>query len=185
MRGRAAHPSAGIMESQSVQTTGGGGARGDEGAKQLKGRQRHVLVETPGFVRTVPVHPAAVLERAGGTRLLPPEPTTAQLPRLAQGWLEAGSKGRGKGKEWRETPVGWTTPTVRPPARRVSVLEDVEPAPRPAFTVRPRRWVVERTCSWWGQRRRRSKEDERLCASSEARIYVGMSRLMVRRVAAA
>jgi hypothetical protein len=40
---------------------------------------------------------------------------------------------------------GWTTQTVRPPPRRVVVREDVEPAPRPAWTVLPCWWVVEKT----------------------------------------
>jgi transposase len=63
--------------------------------------------------------------------------------------------------------------------------DDVEPALCTAFTVLPRRGAVERTCAWWGQSRRLSKEYERLWASSEAMIYAAMSRLMVRRLAAA
>ena len=63
------------------------------------------------------------------------------------------------------------------------VLAYVEPAPRPAFTVLPKRWIVERTFSWLGQSRRLRKDYERLCESSEAMIYATMSRLMVRRLA--
>ena len=55
--------------------------------------------------------------------------------------------------------------------------------PRRGFEVLPRRWVVERTFSWLGQNRRMSKDYERLAATSEAFIYVAMSRLMVRRLA--
>jgi transposase len=47
----------------------------------------------------------------------------------------------------------------------------------------PRRWVVERTFSWLGQNRRMSKDYERLPESSEAFVYVAMSRLMVKRLA--
>jgi putative transposase len=53
------------------------------------------------------------------------------------------------------------------------------------FVVLPKRWSVERTFSWLGQSRRLSKEYERLCETSEALIYATMSRLMVRRLAAA
>lgn len=49
--------------------------------------------------------------------------------------------------------------------------------------VLPRRWVVERTLSWLGQSRRLSKDYERLCETSEALIYITMSRLMARRLA--
>jgi transposase len=55
--------------------------------------------------------------------------------------------------------------------------------PEPGFVVLPRRWVVERTFSWLGQNRRMSKDYERLTATSEAFIYVAMTRVMLRRLA--
>jgi hypothetical protein len=66
--GREAQPSAGIIASQSVKTTGVGGARGADRAKQIKGRKRHLLVDTQGRVLTVTVHPADVLARDGVAR---------------------------------------------------------------------------------------------------------------------
>jgi len=68
-----------------------------------------------------------------------------QLPHLSHVWLDAGYNGKDKGQEWIEKELGWTTEVIRPPSRRVIVAADVEPAPRPAFTVLPRRWVVERS----------------------------------------
>ena len=59
----------------------------------------------------------------------------------------------------------------------------VEPPPVPAFTVLPRRWVVECTIAWVGRYRRLSKEYEYLPETSEAMIYLAMSRLMLRRLA--
>jgi len=53
------------------------------------------------------------------------------------------------------------------------------------FRVLPRRWVVERTFAWISHNRRMVKDYERLCATSEAFIYVAMTRLMVRRLASA
>ena len=55
--------------------------------------------------------------------------------------------------------------------------------PPRGFQVLPKRWVVERTFSWIDQNRRMSKDYERLPESSEAFIYVAMSRLMARRLA--
>jgi putative transposase len=172
------------MDRQSVKTTSIGGERGYDSAKQIKGRQRHGRVETQGLLLTVQGHPANVLAREGVPRLLPPELTQARFPRLAPVWLDAGDNGRGQGQDGREKTLGGTTITVRPPSRRVIVFEDVEPAPRPACPVLPRRWVVERTFAWWGHSRRLSTAYERLCASSEAMISAVMSRLMVRRLAA-
>ena len=61
--------------------------------------------------------------------------------------------------------------------------EGVEPPPVPAFTVLKRRWVVERTLAWLGLNRRLSKDYEAVPATTEAWIYVAMSRLMLRRLA--
>ena len=75
---------------------------------------------------------------------------------------------------------------MKHPRRWVRVPKDEKPSPYPAgFIVLPRRWVVERSFSWLGQNRRMSKDYERLPESSEAFIYVVMTRLMVRRLACA
>jgi putative transposase len=64
----------------------------------------------------------------------------------------------------------------------VRVPEGQEPPPWPGFTVLPKRWVVERTFSWIDQNRRLSKDFEKLPSTSEAFVYVAMSRLMVKRL---
>jgi transposase len=86
-------------------------------------------------------------------------------------------------RTWVEEECEWTLEIVQRPRRWGWYPVDVEPPPMPAFTVLPRRWVVERTIAWIGRYRRLSKEYEYLCESSETMIYLAMSRLMLRRLA--
>ena len=170
------------MDSQSVKTTGvGGEERGFDPGKKVEGRKRHLLVDTQGLVVKAKVHSASVFDRDGIRPLM--ELVGERFPRLSHLWLDAGYNGKGKGKDWVEKALGFTTEVVRPPRRWVWVPEGQEPPPRPAFTVLPRRWVVERTFSWLGQNRRMSKDYEWLPETGEAFIYVAMTRLMARRLA--
>ena len=70
-------------------------------------------------------------------------------------------------------------------AREGVTVDWQELLPPRGFQVLPRRWVVERSFAWIGRNRRMSKDYERLPATSEAVIYVALTRLMVRRLARA
>ena len=143
------------------------GPRGYDAGQKVKGRKRHIVVDTLGLPLAVAVHPADIQDRDGArlvlTRLL------GRFPRLQLIWAD-GAYG-GKLVEWARTVGGWTLELVRRPAQQHT------------FQVLPRRWVVERTFGWLNLQRRLSKDYEALCETTETWIYIAMTGLTLRRLA--
>lgn len=169
---REASPSAAILDSQSVKTaTPAAIAVGYDSAKQIKGRKRHLLVDTLGLVLMVVVSAANVPERAGAKLVLARlQPVRHWVERLVVIWVDGGYKGQDF--------MQWVMDHYRWVFQAVLRHDNIK-----GFIPIAQRWKVERTFGWFNWCRRLSKDYEILPQTSEAFIYVANIRIMLRRLA--
>lgn len=133
----------------------------------MKGRKRHLLVDTLGLIMVVVVHPADLQDRDGARLVI--SRIQSQYPRLRRVWADGGYAGE---------LVKWVARTFRWVLEIVKRSDDLA-----GFRVLPHRWVVERTFGWLGRYRRLSKDYEELPASSEAFVCIAMINNMSRQLA--
>nr|WP_256336818.1 IS5 family transposase [Belnapia rosea] len=164
--GREASPSAAIVDTQSAKTTESGGPRGWDAAKRLKGRKRHVAVDTEGLLLGVVVHAADIQNADGLGDLL-------KSVKPLYNWL------------WVVFADGVYNRLAAMLACFLAGLVLVivrRPVGSTGFVMQPRRWVVERSLGWLGRWRRLSRDYEALPEVSEAMVTFAMIRLMLHRL---
>jgi len=167
--GRQAQPSAAILDSQSVKSDGHGGEVGYDAGKKIKGRKRHLLVDTLGLVLGAVVTPADCPERDGGQQVL--ERVGGWFTRWRKLWVDGGYTG--------EPFAQWVS--AQWPKLEVEVVKRSDDTT--GFAVLPRRWIVERTFGWLMRHRRLVRDYERTEASAESWIQLAMIRIQLRRLA--
>jgi putative transposase len=167
--GKQPEPTAAVMDSQSVKTTGHGQERGYDAGKNVKGRKRHVVVDTLGLLLLVLVTRASLQDRDGGVELC--DMIQQKFATIKKIWAD--SSYRGELVDYVRLWCGF-------------VLEIVKrPADQRGFQVQPKRWIVERSLGWLNPFRRLSKDYENTTESSEAMIKIANIHWMLRRVTSA
>jgi putative transposase len=166
--GRNPDPSAAIMDAQSVKTVAeSGGIRGYDAHKCVKGRKRHLLVDTLGLPLSFYVTPANVHDTVGARCLL--AGLKYFVPRLTRIWADQAYQGHNLA-DWCRATGDWELEVVK----RSSGVR--------GWSQQPKRWIVERTFAWLLRSRRLVVDYERKVQTSETFIEVAMIRLLLARL---
>ena len=165
--GRESSPSADVIDSQSVKTSENGGLRGYDAGKKIKGRKRHILTNTQGYLVGAIIHTADIQDPDGAPDLL--AHIRHSFPWLRHVFADGGYAGKKLMAALAE--IGkWTVLSM-------AIRQGK------GFKVIPKRWVVECTYAWLGRNRRLAKDFERTIESATVWLYLASIQLMTRRIA--
>jgi len=163
LEGKEESPSYAIIDSQSAKTGPDACEMvGFDAGKKVKGRKRHIIVDTLGLILRCEVHSASIQDRDGAALVF--DKLTARFPFIEKICGDGGYQG----------------PRVRQSSPRpVEIIKRNQAG----FEVLPKRWIVERTFAWLGINRRLSKDFERFAKTTCTFIQIAMIKLMARRIA--
>ncbi len=166
--GRAALPTAGVVDSQSVKAadTAGAASRGYDAGKKINGRKRHIVVDTMGLLLVVVVTAASMQDRDGAFRLL--AAVRERFSTISLVWADGGYAGRLA--DWGKSVLALTVHIIKR-------TDDTS-----GFKVLPRRWVVERTFGWMTRYRRLVRDYERCPDHHEAMVLWVNVAIMTRKL---
>ena len=140
------------------------GQRGYDAGKKIKGRKRHIAVDTEGNLLAVIVHSAGIQDRVAARAVL--MRLFCRFDSIAKVFVDGGYTGKLIG--WAKEMFGYNVEVVK----RNELHQ---------FQVLPKRWIVERTFAWLNWSRRLSKDYELRHTSAETIIHIAFAHLLLRR----
>jgi len=141
------------------------GRRGYDAGKKVKGRKRHIAVDTEGNLLAVIVHSAGIQDRTAGRAVL--MRLFCRIDTISTVFADGGYTGALI--EWAREMFGYTVEIVKRNEQHL-------------FRVLPKRWIVERTFAWLNWSRRLSKDYELRHTSAETMIYIAFAHQLLRRL---
>lgn len=158
-KGRQEEPTAAIIDSQSTKTSSNvpESDQGVDMGKRIKGRKRHIAIDTLGLLLVVIITAASIQDSAGGKMVL--DHLSAAHPTVTKSWVDG----------------GYNSGVVTHGATKGIDVEVVRRDPdTKGFKILPRRWAVERTLGWLILHRRLVRDYETLAGRSQAMIHWAM-----------
>lgn len=184
--GRAAEPTAAVLDAQATRGSAQGGENGYDAGKKVKGRKRHLVVDTMGLLLAVSVTAASIQDRDGAHPVV--AAAMAKYPSVRTLYVDGGYAGQCA--QTVSQCHGIEVNVVRHPAsRKVGRWADSRQADlfelqadAKGFVVLAKRWVVERTHAWNERARRLVMHHDRLASVAEAWVWLTEARLLLRRL---
>ena len=176
---RTGQPSEAVIDSQSTRGSAQGGNLGFDAGKKVKGRKRHLVVDTLGLVLAVVVTSAAVPDRAAAAPLVA-QACKSTLQSLTTLWADSAYAGQCAKEIEQRTNVQVQIVRSTTSARWDDAQQSLWPGQRPAMP--PKRWVVERTHAWLERYRRLVMHYDRKPLYAVAWVWLAQARMLLNRL---